>query len=665
MSALRKYVFAFFLVVTMLPSAVSAQSSASLRADEIPGWVFGYVTDDRKGEPVEGVYVWAYGSEELARRYQKALSGRKSPASVNMGGVIETCTDKAGRYMIPVLRDGALLFFFPGSGKTVVETVRRRYSVNVGKVSSRQAAPERKDSYMASVDTSGVVRPRRAAPVGTRFNFDFNYYFPYRKDCNDVRMIVERNVVDVMTGDTLSSVAPVVLDGKTYHRRQRRLLAKGEVRDSLFEVADRCKVLTDTTFSVKIRDSFDADQWMSRCFMISYRIKVDNGLAQVCLDTLPMMMNRVSRPLQFIECPFSPYDFVPEPYPVSRRPGKRVLTVVRSGTEPLPEVLMGEDYVLKKISVKAAVAPEGEYRADLDRAGIIAREVLSEVRKAVAAKMTEDVRVTMLSEVSQTPAVECRYVFETYRKFVPEEYYGAFDKAADDAELEALYRRAVEESELLDGRMWNVAANRLAALYIERGSPDTTVLAPFVSGTEYGCCDEIVANQVIAMMLCGDFAGAEALSASLPSEYAVLRAVARCKCHMVDFDDPSETETIELIKNSSLRNKVVMDLLLGMDESTVEALSELPQDKASTFYLKAQRLCLMYRCEASRLRSGRFVTEEDPSLLRAGESGISAYEAVVRYLVRCFEIDEGFRTVAARDADINDDALKEAIRCMR
>lgn len=661
MNSLIKYISVFFAVCLCGSHCITAQTKASLRADEIPGWVFGYVTDEESGEPVEGVYVWAYDSESTAGRYSQVVNGRKSPASVNMGGVIETCTDKAGRYMIPVLRDGTLLFFFPDSGRTLVENVCRRYSVNVGKEPPQRIGPEKRNARTIAVDTSGIVRPRRTAPAGTRFNFDFNYCFPYRTDYADVRLVVERNVVDVLSGDTLSSVVPVVLDGRSYHRKQRRLIAKGEASDSLYNIAEKCKELTDTTFFVKVRDAFDAGQWMSKCFMISYLVKIDKGTSEEYLDTLPMMMNRISRPFQFLECPSVPYAVADSDYPVSRRPGKRTLTVTVNGETKIPEVLMQDDYVLKKISVKAVVAPSGDYRADLDEAGLTARATLSGIRSSMSSKISDGVRTTMFSEVSDDPRIECRYEFDTYRKFVPDEYHASFDAAVSREELEYLYTCAIEESELLDGRRWFFASNGLASSYMERGYADTTVLAPFVNGRYPGCNDEILANQVMIKMMAQDYAGAEALSVRLPEKYATLRAIARCKCSMVDFDDPMEAGTIELLRNSSLRNKVVMDLLLGMDDTTSEALAALPQDEAETFYLKAQRLCLMYHNVASLLRSGTFDSSEDLSLLREGETVISAYDAVVRYLIRCLELDESLKAVAARDADINDEALKDAV----
>ena len=59
------------------------------------------------------------------------------------------------------------------------------------------------------------------------------------------------------------------------------------------------------------------------------------------------------------------------------------------------------------------------------------------------------------------------------------EYWKLFQLITDEKELEALYRRAYEES-LEQKHPWALAGNNLAASYLERDTVDTSILEPLI-----------------------------------------------------------------------------------------------------------------------------------------------------------------------------------------
>ena len=76
--------------------------------------------------------------------------------------------------------------------------------------------------------------------------------------------------------------------------------------------------------------------------------------------------------------------------------------------------------------------------------------------------------------------MEFRYVLRTDRKFSRDEYVEALSGAADEMEYEELCIRAMEESFILEGRVWEYAANELASLFLRQGRPDVDILAPLL-----------------------------------------------------------------------------------------------------------------------------------------------------------------------------------------
>ena len=209
------------------------------------------------------------------------------------------------------------------------------------------------------------------------------------------------------------------------------------------------------------------------------------------------------------------------------------------------------------------------------------------------------------------------------------EYWHLFNLVKDPVELENLYQRARIAALRAEGRKnpWALPANHLAVRRLKQKQVDTTLLSPFID-ERWGCNftltemngdkkflndDAIVANQVQMFMLAGNYTRAEELTSIIQNEHPTLRAVVRCLGGFIDYEDPNEAATIEMIKNSSPINDVVITLYMAKFDSTmVKALHKLDQNAPLTDYFKAQRLCMQYENDIMKMKATDFDRNEDP-----------------------------------------------------
>ena len=396
--------------------------------------------------------------------------------------------------------------------------------------------------------------------------------------------------------------------------------------------------------------------------------------------------------------------------------------------------------------IRAAVA---KYPRDIDAQG---REIrnMKQYRRVVA---------PLLPSLRH---VRCEYLTEVFRYLTPEEilsryntdadyrngkklltlneYWHLFNLVSDEKQLESLYQRALDASFKAEREYWALPANHLASLYIGRKQADTTLLAPFINEKRplnYSQMDMetgqrriinpegIIINQVQMYLLSKNYVRAEELSSMLERSQPMLRAIVRCLGGYLDPDDPADRVLVEQIRESSPRNKVIINLFSEQfDSTTVAALNKLPSDEALTFYLKAQRLCLQHSNQVYLMKAADFDREEDPYLRLPDDKEIpaatqedidalikkidetvlememframgledevslmekevgqlrvmveamqnkepviervecKAYDAAYIYLQECFARDKRFILTAKADADINEDLLNDVL----
>ena len=239
------------------------------------------------------------------------------------------------------------------------------------------------------------------------------------------------------------------------------------------------------------------------------------------------------------------------------------------------------------------------------------------------------------------------------------EYWKLFQLITDEKELEALYRRAYEES-LEQKHPWALAGNNLAASYLERDTVDTSILEPLIDlsihSTDYSRMNadgsrteivnrlEVVTNQLCMYIKKGDFEHASVLVKILPedSKFDLLKAYTwALGGYFQGGTTPEEKErahkTFENIKASSPQNEVVMYMALDNRAGNAAAkasLAKLPQDSALTWYFKAT--------------------------LSAREGEIEFMNTVIA-LSECFKRDKSFVATAQNDGEFNEDIIQAAM----
>lgn len=239
------------------------------------------------------------------------------------------------------------------------------------------------------------------------------------------------------------------------------------------------------------------------------------------------------------------------------------------------------------------------------------------------------------------------------------EYWKLFQLITDEKELEALYRRAYEES-LEQKHPWALAGNNLAASYLERDTVDTSILEPLIDlsihSTDYSRMNadgsrteivnrlEVVTNQLCMYIKKGDFEHASVLVKILPedSKFDLLKAYTwALGGYFQGGTTPEEKErahkTFETIKASSPQNEVVMYMALDNRAGNAAAkasLAKLPQDSALTWYFKAT--------------------------LSAREDEIEFMNTVIA-LSECFKRDKSFVATAQNDGEFNEDIIQAAM----
>lgn len=244
------------------------------------------------------------------------------------------------------------------------------------------------------------------------------------------------------------------------------------------------------------------------------------------------------------------------------------------------------------------------------------------------------------------------------KSFTLNEYWELFKLVKDEKELEELYNRARIAAIRTEGKKnpWALPANHLAVTYLKRKQVDTLLLAPFIderfrvnysitemSGEKKILNDDaIVANQVQMHMLAKNYERAEELSSIIENEHPMLRAIVRCLGGYIDFDDPNEEATVDLIRKSSPRNEVIINLYKEtFDSTTVMALNRLPQEDALTSYLRAQYLCLKHEGDVMRMKNESFDRTEDPAFRHPEDEVLEAAtpEAIEEFKAKMKEIE--------------------------
>ena len=256
------------------------------------------------------------------------------------------------------------------------------------------------------------------------------------------------------------------------------------------------------------------------------------------------------------------------------------------------------------------------------------------------------------------------------KSFALYEYWHLFDLVKNPDELELLYRRAVVDSKKAEGRIWPLPANNLAVALMRKGQSDTTILASLIDEREplnriirnkhdpkvideIINIEQVVANQVVMFLRDEKYMRAMELCTLLPdSKYILLKSITRCLAgYFRDNKSEEGQKVFNTVRNSTDRNRVVMNLAVGNIGLARNALGKLPQDDPVTQYLNAQVLCRNHDSVMGMKNAiVDFTTYE------------SEYDKALAYLRKCFEMDEKYKKIAETDWDIYEELYKEALQ---
>ena len=153
--------------------------------------------------------------------------------------------------------------------------------------------------------------------------------------------------------------------------------------------------------------------------------------------------------------------------------------------------------------------------------------------------------------------------------------------------------------------------------------------------------EQVIANQVVMLLMMKKDFRAVQLSVYLPSRYKLLKAITKCLAgYFKNAETEEGREIYTLVRDSSPRNKVVMNLAVGNIGLAKNALMALPQDDPITLYLTCQAIC--------RSNTDALTMEYED------------YDKAMMALVDCFKKDKKYIRTAEADWDIFEDILKDA-----
>lgn len=250
------------------------------------------------------------------------------------------------------------------------------------------------------------------------------------------------------------------------------------------------------------------------------------------------------------------------------------------------------------------------------------------------------------------------------------ELWVLLQKLTKPEELEPVCRLAIEkDSYHKEKEHWLLPPNVLAGSYIRRGVVDTTILAPLIDETRrcnfpwnpYGMGNdkpsfilnppELIVNQIL-MMLNGDYIGRAVDLAEMINtpeimrehpEYEFLYAVVSCKGGYRKASDQYKN----VLRNSTPRNKIIMDMAAGYFDLAIDELEEMDQDDPLIMYLKAQIACRKFYDDSNEKYDFNLMSTE-------------AQDNAVRSLSDCFKKDPKYLEIAKRDWFIFKGLLKKA-----
>ena len=198
---------------------------------------------------------------------------------------------------------------------------------------------------------------------------------------------------------------------------------------------------------------------------------------------------------------------------------------------------------------------------------------------------------------------------ELYRKNPKEltrfEYYRMITTAKTPDEREKYCREALE---LYDN--FTYAANELAVATIQKDTPDSRILEPFVSKS---APVELLSNQAIALLHEGKYTKADSVLTLVPEE-----AVSEDLQAIVQALAGYYNDAFEKVAATSPFNEVVMLLAMKKNQEAWDKISTIDVETAREYYIKAIAANRLEKI-GDAIMSIEKALELDPSLLEVAK----------------------------------------------
>lgn len=186
--------------------------------------------------------------------------------------------------------------------------------------------------------------------------------------------------------------------------------------------------------------------------------------------------------------------------------------------------------------------------------------------------------------------VQYTYGYSIFRTLMDEEIRQLYKKNPNDLTRFEYYRMIVMTKDPIEREKYcrealglydnfTYAANELAVLNIQKETPDSKILEPFVNKTAPA---ELLSNQAVALLHEGKYTKADSVLTLLPQEAvsADLRAIVQAMAGYYK-------DAFEKVAATSPFNEVVMLLAMKKNKEAWEKVSQLNTGTAREYYLKA------------------------------------------------------------------------------
>ena len=548
-------------------------------------------------------------------------------------------SDEDGRYSVLVEKNGSLKFTCVGyedktvkvAGKQILNVVLKDAVIELDEV-----------TITSKVKDKVIPEPTDIEIKGNYFHLKTRVPVPKEMFTSHRRLVLQPSIYDVTLKKRLL-MRPVVFDGDTYNTTQNRMYDYDIDKDPLH---DYIRVKTTSSRKGDIIAYHDSIyiEYLQHDYRADVHLAMENYRNIIYRDSFSIARGTVN-PLRFLEYKFSAFSLTDEKYlpkPVMQlrdTKGEVNLTFLVGKADlddknPQNQVELNRlNQELRSIETNpdASVASWKEVAELLKKNSKpeLAKEVEDLIKQYAATPhrlngvlkskpFYKEFAATYLPKLRKVQYTYGYSIFrsltdyeigELYRKNPKEltrfEYYRMITTAKTPDEREKYCREALE----LYGN-FTYAANELAVVTIQKDTPDSNILEPFVSKS---APVELLSNQAIALLHEGKYTKADSVLTLVPEEVVSedLQAIVQALAGYYN-------DAFEKVAATSPFNEVVMLLAMKKNQEAWDKISTMEVETAREYYIKAIAANRLEKI-GDAIMSIEKALELDPSLLEVAK----------------------------------------------